>query len=172
MCNMIRYVYGTQLDCPQHTVNIYTFNGQYFRYSWTKLYRFPSLYKKMFKYQPFIIQYTFLFTVFIVMHQNTNSNDDYLAKNVMLIWALVCLSYMPGQYTVQTQIIRWCYQENKYKSTMLSSWNLYCAKHCIVMSLIKYSHLSVNHWGKQKKKKCSRPTTNLDVFALQYLMLL
>lgn len=27
--------YGTELDCPQHTVNIDTFNGEYFRHSGT-----------------------------------------------------------------------------------------------------------------------------------------
>lgn len=39
LSNMIRYFYGSELDCPQHTVNIHTFNDQYFRHSWTKLYR-------------------------------------------------------------------------------------------------------------------------------------
>ena len=30
---------------------------------------------------------------------------NYLARNVILIRALVCPSYMPGQYSVQTQIV-------------------------------------------------------------------
>ena len=54
----------------------------------------------------FIFLYIFPLTVFIVMHLNTTSNcKNYLARNVILIGALVCPSYMPGQYTVQTQIV-------------------------------------------------------------------
>ena len=47
MSNMIKYFYGTELDCPQHIVNMYTFNGQCFKHSRTKLYRWSSLYKNV-----------------------------------------------------------------------------------------------------------------------------
>lgn len=46
--------------------------------------------------------------------------NNYLTKNVIVIWALVCPSHMPGQYTVQTQIVLGSvYQEKKSTSNVL-----------------------------------------------------
>lgn len=75
---MIRYFYGMELDCPQRIFNIYTFNGEYFRQSWTKLYVpvyvicifILTIHAFDLKYHPFVFLYIFLLIVFIVMHQN------------------------------------------------------------------------------------------------------
>ena len=49
-----------------------------------------------------IFLYIFPLTVFTVMHLNTiQIVKSYMARNVILIRALVCPSYMPGQHTVQ-----------------------------------------------------------------------
>ena len=58
------------------------------------------------KYQPFIFLYIFFcLTVFIVMHETQIQIVKNLARNVILIRALECPSYMPGQNTVQTQVV-------------------------------------------------------------------
>lgn len=46
--------------------------------------------------------------------------NNYLTKNVIVIWALVCPCHIPGQYTVQTQIVLGSvYQEKKSTSNVL-----------------------------------------------------
>ena len=87
MSNMnIIFFYGTELNCPQHTVK-YTFTGEYFRHSWKKKNTDVLVYIPFFfsfnlfmlfdsKYPPFIFLYIFLLSVFIVIHQNTCSNYE------------------------------------------------------------------------------------------------
>ena len=71
MSNMIRYFYGTELCCPQHTVDTYTLNGDYFRHS-TYSYSHQMLVEAQFNFENIYsshwnIQETHL--VILLLHQ-------------------------------------------------------------------------------------------------------
>ena len=114
MSNMIRYFYGSELNCPLHTVNIYTLMVNTWDIPGQNFTAVPV-------YITFISFYVFMlltwstsplssFTFFYSLCLSCTKTQfqlvkDYLAKNVVLMRAPVCSSYMPGQYIVQTQVV-------------------------------------------------------------------